>query len=111
TLANASYGIPIGILLGATADYLLSGHIRIGLATLLFPCIFFFILGGHAVLQSYIARILLKFKGRAPLDFHTFIQEGCEKKIFYRVGGGIMFSHRSLMIYFAELKKIPPADH
>lgn len=102
TLVNAYYGLPLGLLMGALVDYLVQGQFTLGLATLLFPTIFFFILGGHAVLQSYVARVLLRLRREVPLDFQSFISVCCEKKILCRIGGGVMFPHRSVMAYLAQ---------
>lgn len=101
TLINACYGLPMGLLTGLMADRYLFGHWHLGLASLLFSCIFFFVLGGHAVLQSYVARGLLAFRGQVPLDFKGFVEAACARKLLCRVGGGVMFPHRSVMEYLA----------
>jgi DNA-binding SARP family transcriptional activator len=100
-MINACYGVPMGFLTGLVADYYLFGYWHVGLASLLFACIFFFVLGGHAVLQSYVARWLLAARGQVPLEFVSFVEAACARKLLCRVGGGVMFPHRSVMEYLA----------
>lgn len=97
TLNNALLGAAIGAMLGALTDSILSGEYFLGLSTVLFPLVVFFILGGHALLQALVARSLLALTGQLPWRFNRFIDHASRRRLLTRVGGGVMFFHRSLL--------------
>lgn len=81
-VAGVSTGIFIGLLLG----------LIIGLS-----------FGGHPVLQHYLLRFFLWRAGHAPWRYVHFLDDCVNRILLYPVGGGYLFTHRTLMEYFANL--------
>lgn len=59
--------------------------------------------GGHPVLQHYLLRFFLWRGGHAPWRYVHFLDDCVNRILLYPVGGGYLFTHRTLMEYFAHL--------
>lgn len=105
SLKTASVGFLVGGVVGVIADLILRGRIPFGTASLLFSTVSFFVMGGHAVLQHYVVRLLLVFSGSAPLDYAKFFNVCYKRNLLYKVGGGVIFPHRLLQVYLYEKDK------
>jgi hypothetical protein len=62
-----------------------------------------FKLGGGAVIQHYILRIIIAFNKLLPLRLVRFLDYCVDRIFLRRVGGGYIFVHRLLMEHFAEM--------
>jgi hypothetical protein len=61
-------------------------------------------MGGYAVLQHYILRLLLWRSGQLPWNLVRFLDFAAERVFLRKVGGGYIFVHRYLMEHFADLE-------
>lgn len=61
--------------------------------------------GGRAAIQHYALRITLDQVNLLPFKLESFLDKATRLIFLRRVGGGYMFIHRSLLEYFAHLKK------
>jgi predicted DNA-binding protein with PD1-like motif len=59
--------------------------------------------GGLAFIQHFVLRVVLIVFRRTPVRFVRFLNHATEQDVLRRVGGGYIFTHRSLMQHFAEL--------
>jgi predicted RNA-binding Zn-ribbon protein involved in translation (DUF1610 family) len=59
--------------------------------------------GGMDIIQHYTLRFLLWKARCAPGKLGMFLDHGCRTQFLQRVGGGCMFIHRALLMYFARL--------
>lgn len=58
--------------------------------------------GGRAVLQHLVLRLLLVRGGAAPWGYVSFLDEATDRLFLRRVGGGYVFVHRLLLEYLAD---------
>jgi hypothetical protein len=59
---------------------------------------------GPDVIQHYVLRLILYYKGYTPWNYAHFLDYATERILLNKVGGGYIFKHRFLMEYFASLK-------
>lgn len=101
-LGGLLFGL-LGGLIGGGSDRLLGGLLSGLLLASFFAPIIGGISGGDVVTKHCILRIILWWKGYAPLNYARFL-DYCADRIFLRkVGGGYIFVHRLLMEHFASL--------
>ena len=91
-------GAAFGLTMGLTVD--VADGIRLGLAGLLIWGGFY---GASNIAKHYILRLLLWRKGRLPWRYAHFLDYAAERIILRKVGGGYIFMHRLLQVYFANL--------
>jgi hypothetical protein len=65
----------------------------------------FFWYGGQDVIQHYILRFILYWKGHTPLRYANFLDYAARLVFLQKVGGGYIFIHRLLLEHFAEMRK------
>lgn len=101
-LSFLSVGLVSGLFFTALATWLggVSAGIFIGLVLGLIMGLNF---GGHPVLQHILLRFFLWRAGHAPLRYVHFLDDCANRILLYPVGGGYLFTHRTLMEYFAQL--------
>jgi DNA polymerase III delta prime subunit len=98
TLAGVVGGITVGVSAGAWTGIvvgLIGGLIVGSLVAIL--------IGGRALLQHMVLRLLLAVRGVTPWSFSRFLDYATDRVLLIRVGGGFMFPHNALMEYFASL--------
>ncbi|NTV68236.1 MAG: hypothetical protein HGB06_11310, partial [Chlorobaculum sp.] len=66
-------------------------------------------LGGYAVIQHYVLRLLLWREGFAPLRYVHFLDHAADLLFLRKVGGGYIFVHRMIMEHFAAMEDTEPA--
>ena len=93
TACGASLGAAIG--LWAIPQGAIYVAILLGMQSGLF-------FGGHACIQHYLLRYFLWRNQSAPLNYVPFLEFAVNRVFLYRVGGGYLFLHRSLMEYYAD---------
>jgi hypothetical protein len=71
---------------------------------LIFGVIAFFWYGGQDVIQHYILRSILYWKGYAPLRYANFLDHATRLVFLQKVGGGYIFIHRLLLEHFAAMR-------
>jgi hypothetical protein len=59
--------------------------------------------GGIAFVKHYLLRYYLWRAGHLPWNYIKFLDHAVERILLRRVGGGYIFSHRTLLEYFADL--------
>jgi hypothetical protein len=95
-LALLVFGLILGLILGM--DFALSFGLAVGL-------IAFFWYGGQDVIQHYILRIVLYWKGYTPLRYANFLDYAARLVFLQKVGGGYIFIHRLLLEHFATMRR------
>ncbi len=61
--------------------------------------------GGLDVIKHYTLRLILWWKGYAPLNYVRFLDYATKLIFLRKVGGGYIFIHRMLMEHFAAMRK------
>jgi DNA polymerase III delta prime subunit len=61
--------------------------------------------GGLDVIQHYILRFFLYWKGHMPLHYANFLDYATRLVFLQKVGGGYIFIHRLLLEHFAAMRK------
>jgi hypothetical protein len=95
-------GLCTGVVVG-TIGYLLDGPatgLFLGAEIGLIMGLYF---GGHPFIQHYILRYFLWRNGVTPRNYVAFLNHCVDNIFLYRVAGGYLFIHRSLLEYFAAL--------
>jgi hypothetical protein len=100
-LAFCLFGLGIG-LIGKLDFVLLVGGLILGQ---IFWLIAFFWYGGQDVIQHYILRFILYWKGHTPLRYANFLDYAARLVFLQKVGGGYIFIHRLLLEHFAAMRK------
>ena len=103
-------GIIVGILIGLPVGFFRS--VNSGLDSgLTFCLIAGFWYGGFDVLQHGLIRLLLWWRGDAPLNYARFLDYAAtELHFLQKVGGGYIFVHRYLLEHFATMAERPYAE-
>jgi eukaryotic-like serine/threonine-protein kinase len=70
---------------------------------LVFGLFGFFWYGGQDVIQHYILRFILYWKGHAPFRYADFLDYAARLVFLQKVGGGYIFIHRLLLEHFAAM--------
>jgi eukaryotic-like serine/threonine-protein kinase len=65
----------------------------------------FFWYGGQDVIQHYVLRFMLYWKGYTPLRYANFLDYAARLVLLQKVGGGYIFIHRLLLEHFAANKE------
>jgi hypothetical protein len=91
-------GGPIISLIDGLIGGLISGLITGLLAGLI-------IFGGLDAIKHYVLRLILAWKGYAPLNYARFLDYAAKLIFLRKVGGGYIFIHRMLMEHFAAMEK------
>jgi phospholipase C len=60
--------------------------------------------GGLFGAKQRVLRFALWVTGSAPLKYSTFMDYAAERLLLHKVGGGYIFPHRSILMYFADLR-------
>ena len=67
--------------------------------------------GAQDVIQHYLLRFILYWRGHTPLRYANFLDYAARLVFLQKVGGGYIFIHRLLLEHFAtmedERKKLP----
>jgi hypothetical protein len=96
-LIGQIYGL-IGMIISVLIRALIDGLIVGLLAGLI-------IFGGLDVIKHYVLRLILAWKGYAPLNYPRFLDYTVKLIFLRKVGGGYIFIHRMFMEHFAAMKK------
>jgi len=67
-------------------------------------------LGGTAVIEHYIFRVISGFQNTLPWRLIPFLDHCVDLIFLRRVGGGYIFVHRLLMEHFAEMYMETPTS-
>jgi hypothetical protein len=100
-------GAAVGAVLGAALGGVRVVSIFLAAFLMAFGATFFAVfmavgLGGKAVIQHYLLRLLLWRSGRFPRNITRFLDWAAQRVLVQRVGGGWQFVHRTLQERFAE---------
>jgi DNA polymerase III delta prime subunit len=68
------------------------------------------IFGGYPALRHLVIRLLLWRNRSAPLHYVRFLDYAVERLFLRKVGGGYIFTHRTLLEYFASLQEKPQSE-
>jgi len=105
------FGTPFGVLLGIVVWIgLTTAGFREATVSSLLVWLFigglvgFVFLGGQAVLQHFVLRIMLWLEGYTPFNFVGFLDSAARLILLRKVGGGYIFVHRLLLEHLAEKK-------
>ena len=109
SLRNALLGVLTGGALGCLGGFFTAGFAGGLCGASLFSLVLGLFAGGHTCLQHLILRLLLCLNGYAPLNYVDFLEYAVDRVLLYRVGGGYLFVHRSLLEHFAGLHR--PVSH
>jgi hypothetical protein len=60
--------------------------------------------GGLFATRHVLVRLMLSWRGVAPLNYVSFLDYATERFFLHKVGGGYVFVHRTLMEYFVSLQ-------
>jgi len=71
----------------------------------LYGLIAFFWCGAQDVIQHYILRFILYWRGHTPLRYANFLDYAARLVFLQKVGGGYIFIHRLLLEHFAAMRK------
>jgi eukaryotic-like serine/threonine-protein kinase len=61
--------------------------------------------GGMDAIKHYLLRLILAWRGYAPLNYVRFLDYAAKLIFLRKVGGGYIFIHRMFMEHFAAIKK------
>ncbi|TVZ41143.1 transcriptional regulator [Alteromonadaceae bacterium 2753L.S.0a.02] len=103
TRANAVKGLAFGIAIGATCDLLLLNYWFPATGTLMFAAIMFYIFGGLGLIQHYCIRTALFLNRQLPFKLSKLIARGYKYRLLRKVGGGVMFPHKTIQDYLTEV--------
>jgi hypothetical protein len=70
----------------------------------LYGLIAFFWYGAQDVIQHYILRFILYWRGHTPLRYANFLDYAARLVFLQKVGGGYIFMHRLLLEHFAAMR-------
>jgi len=100
------FGIPVGLAFGVALWLVMTtaGFIKLTLGTALIGGVFlgFLWLGGLAVVQHYVLRLMLYWEGFTPLNVVRALNYADRLILLRKVGGGFQFIHKSLLEHFAD---------
>jgi DNA-binding SARP family transcriptional activator len=99
---NGLTGAVIGAFLGLIADQLLAGDAPPFTLPIFFSALCYFIFGGYSAVQHYVIRCLLAINGHCPLNIVKFLNDCCQHKLLYRVGGGYIFPHAMIQDHLGK---------
>ena len=103
SLKHALLGFVFGGVIGMLIGGLVEGWQGAILCGLIFGTIFSMFVGTLTCVQHFLLRFLLWRNRDAPWRYTKFLQYAVERIFLYRVGGGYIFIHRSLLEYFVGL--------
>lgn len=64
--------------------------------------------GGGAYVRHIMLRSMMWVNGYTPMNYAGFLDYAADRLFLYKVGGGYIFIHRSLLEYFADLEPAHP---
>jgi len=108
------FGTPFGIIMGVVLwmGMIATGFGKVRVASFLLELflgvfIGFFVLGGRAVVQHFVLRLILWLAGYTPFNLVHFLDHAANLILLRKVGGGYVFIHRLILEHFATkwLKK------
>jgi hypothetical protein len=102
--SSIKMGLPAGIIVGTMSGLLLQ-NITFGFLS---GAIIILVIGGWYggldVIEHAIIRLIIVWRGHAPLNYARFLDYAAEELNFLqKVGGGYVFIHRYLLEHFAEI--------
>ena len=106
SIRNAALGgLCIGLIFGV-GGWLFFGPIdglAFGLSLWVLAALFVY--GGFDIIKHYVLRLILAWKGNAPLNYGRFLEYAAKLIFLRKVGGGYIFIHRMFMEHFAAMGK------
>ncbi|MEZ4708112.1 MAG: hypothetical protein R3A44_12950 [Caldilineaceae bacterium] len=102
--SSIKISLPSGLIVGVLLGVLLGGitvGLGYGITTAFIVGLWY---GGLDVIEHGIIRLIIAWRGHAPLNYARFLDYAAEELNFLqKVGGGYVFIHRYLLEHFAEI--------